>query len=59
MQSAITLLGDSSIISTIFPNAYEESTFTIEVSGKFYEIIHKIDSRIIYLFDINIYWNYG
>ena len=30
----------------------EESTFTIEVSGKFYEIIHKIDSRIIYLFDI-------
>ena len=30
----------------------EESIFTIEADGKFYEVIHKIDNRIIYLFDI-------
>ena len=30
----------------------EESVFTIQAGDKFYEIIHKIDNRIIYLFDI-------
>ena len=30
----------------------EESTFIIEEEGRYYEVIHKIDSRILYLFDI-------
>ena len=30
----------------------EESVFTIEANEKFYEVIHKIDNRIVYLFDI-------
>ena len=30
----------------------EQSVFTIEQEGKYYEVIHKIESRILYLFDI-------
>ena len=30
----------------------EKSIFTIEEEGRFYEVIHKIESRILYLFDI-------
>ena len=32
--------------------AAEETTFTIEEEGRYYEVIHKLDSRILYLFDI-------
>jgi c-di-AMP phosphodiesterase-like protein len=30
----------------------EETLFTIEAEGRYYEVIHKIDNRIIYLFDV-------
>ena len=30
----------------------EESVFTVQVVDKYYEVIHKIDNRILYLFDI-------